>query len=497
MTCETPCKNCNRKGLPILFTRYAAAYSAQQKGMDALAALKPAHPLQTTPGKVAMKTALYNLRMLRAGYLYVHIERDADRCFADEWKGYVVHPHGYLTEFDLSTPGDAMPLVACSRDAALQANRSMVWVKDAKEVKKLWYMFNPDPVDHKHLFNVIAKDLPKYMQSFDVAGWTGGSTNQKDTVEPNKLDSQVVEFSALSSPALRSACEPLMYGLMGSNAQERGWGDYETQRATPQLDMASGAATGFEEMYTITVKQPDFAIAHGARLRKVAEFLKTGKGAVAACEDAIGIAQELGHLQSEAHTTYAHWQSQQAEGGFAKGVNNEWVLQTVVSAQSLQELVKKGAMARNDAELERLRHRYKQAGNPFSEGDTRREAEQERRDAEFARQQKLAQDAANKAGDAQFARLFDQSSAKTFVDGAHQPAYEKVEALRAAIGEDQGKWLTAEALLAVMGRYSDKDTHVVSVRSSPSLDDGEAACQSDVDDPPQVSVGHAPGGLSR
>jgi len=41
MPCATPCKNCDRKGLPILFVRYAAAYSAQTKGMNALKQLQP------------------------------------------------------------------------------------------------------------------------------------------------------------------------------------------------------------------------------------------------------------------------------------------------------------------------------------------------------------------------------------------------------------------------------------------------------------------------
>ncbi|MFS2167454.1 toxin VasX [Variovorax sp. Varisp62] len=75
MPCATPCKNCDRKGLPILFVRYAAAYSAQTKGMNALKPLQPMGQLQARPGGVSMQTALYNVRMLRAGYLYVRIER--------------------------------------------------------------------------------------------------------------------------------------------------------------------------------------------------------------------------------------------------------------------------------------------------------------------------------------------------------------------------------------------------------------------------------------
>ena len=57
MTCATPCENCDRKGLPILFTRYAAAYSSRVEGMTQLASMKPGGQLQSQPGSVDLKTA--------------------------------------------------------------------------------------------------------------------------------------------------------------------------------------------------------------------------------------------------------------------------------------------------------------------------------------------------------------------------------------------------------------------------------------------------------
>ncbi|MFS2167455.1 hypothetical protein, partial [Variovorax sp. Varisp62] len=51
------------------------------------------------------------------------------------------------------------------------ANSSMVWVRDAKNVTKLDYMFHPDPIDYEHLKKEIEPNLGKYMQGFDVAGW--------------------------------------------------------------------------------------------------------------------------------------------------------------------------------------------------------------------------------------------------------------------------------------------------------------------------------------
>jgi len=453
MTCESPCSNCNRTGLPILFTRYAAAYSVQEKGMAALRQLRPTGKLQAQPGGVTMETAQYNVRMLRAGYLYLLIEVAGEK----RWEGYAVHPHGYLTAFPVSAPETAKVHIACARDDR-PANASMVWVKDAKRVKKLWYMFHPDAVDYDHLKQKIEPNLVKYMQSFDVAGWVNGNTSQTDTCQPGQLNEQVVEFSALSTQAVRDACEPLMYGLMGSNAQERGWGNYEEQVEvrTPSTT-AMGDVTGFDDISIETRNRvgPTYEQAHGKRLGKMAEFLQTNKGVVAACNDAVGICQELGHLQSEAQATYGHWQVQQAVG-FGKGVSNEWVLQTTLNAQSLRDLVKKGAIQSVNAGYEES----KMFHAPLPHDPREREAALATRNANREYNKKRELDAAIEKIDGEFAKLFDQAAAKTFVDTAHQPAYDRLSALRDKLGTDQGHWLVSPAMLKEMGRYSNSDTKI-------------------------------------
>ncbi|MDP9914333.1 hypothetical protein J2W27_006473 [Variovorax boronicumulans] len=112
------------KGLPLLFTRYAAAYSTNAEGLAALDQLRPSGQLQSKPGNVPLEAARYGLRMLRAGFLYIRIKRPG---LTPEWSGYVVHPHGYLTAFDVKNPQDSKAHPACEVEMR-GANMSMVWV---------------------------------------------------------------------------------------------------------------------------------------------------------------------------------------------------------------------------------------------------------------------------------------------------------------------------------------------------------------------------------
>ncbi|WP_216076055.1 hypothetical protein, partial [Acinetobacter baumannii] len=78
---------------------------------------------------------------------------------------------------------------------------------------------------------------------FDVAGWANGNTSQPDTTQPGLLNGQVAEFAALANPKLIDALDPLLYGLMGSTPQERGWGDYQEEVSTPKMTL-DGYASG-------------------------------------------------------------------------------------------------------------------------------------------------------------------------------------------------------------------------------------------------------------
>lgn len=424
--------------------------------MAVLKQLSPTSQLQAKPGGVDMHTALYNVRMLRAGYLYVHIDRGPSICTEDEWKGYVVHPQGYLNEFDVFLPGKVEPKIACARDAR-QANNSMVWVRDAKRVKKLWYLFNPDPIDYEHLKNVIAPNPGKYMQSFDVAAWANGNTSQKDTMQPGVLNGQVAEFAALANSKLQDALDPLLYGLMGSTAKERGWGDYEEEVSYPQLS-PDGFATGFDETATIKRVGPTYEKAHGARLKQMADFLQKNKGAVVACDDAFGITQELGHLQPEVFTQFTYWQGSQAKK-FAPGVTNEWVYQTYIGGKNMMELVKKGAKEKTEKRIEAW-NEYLRREPPMIYRDTAtKQREEARRTAAITHNQQAERVKAAQAGDAEFKQYFDGGAALP-IETERATQYNNTLAAMAQLCKDQVAWLTSGSLHDALLRYPTKESKV-------------------------------------
>ncbi len=514
-TCPTPCANCNRKGLPLLFTRYGVAYSRDATHMAALKQLAPGGNLRAHPGGVALKNAAYNLRMLRPGYLYVHVKRSAP-VVADAWKGYVVHPHGYLSEFNIDAPAQAKPHKACAVDDR-PSNMSLVWVDAVKTVEKVYYVFSADPMDPEHFNATLKADPAKYMQAFDVSGWADGNKAQKDSTQPGQLNTQVMEFAALKSETVRDASESLLYGVMGSSLPEREWGQGEVARY-----WEVNGQRWFEELPSNAVVAQDGAQAverppkgkfwvmrgspvprdygnykgrHGSRLDKMAELLQAKGGAVVACEDSFGIAQELGHQQTEAAAGFPQWQIEHA-AGLGPKVSNEWAFQTAFVAQNMRETIKKGLVAKSEAHAKRaaeyvqktsltsqpMRHPNESTQEYFDRIETHRKA--------LVKSQKDFKEKQQKAGleemDNKWTELFDQQTADA-VTKARQSKLDETQALQNALGQDHVAWLGQDLHTRALALYNTSDKNVASRGGAVELAQAAALAISHVSD---NAVGH-------
>ena len=498
MHCATPCKNCDRKGLPILFTRYAAAYTSQVEGMAALKQLQPTGQLQAKPGGVTMATALYNVRMLRPGYLYVRIKRAG---LSREWTGYAVHPHGYLSEFAVACPQEAKANPACEVEIR-GANATMVWVTDAKRVESLHYLFHPDPLDYEHLIKEIEPNLLRYAQSFDAAGWAGGSTSQKDTCQPGQLNGQVMEFSALYAQTVLKVGNEQHYGLMGTTGAEREWGDYSEARfgrhfenvrheAKNQADVNhngvtdTGASGGLAiGPYVVEVLGARYGDKHGPRLRKIASSLGEQKGAVVACEDAIGIAQELSLHHLSAALPYVAWLKQVTGAG---SVTNQWKQAASESIKTIEGALYKRAMQMYDDETDRLervgevmsrRHPtpvgkilVPRADGGYSEVDVKeveakRKEELKQRIESRKSDRHLVSDVQSTSALAKTRAHYDPVERKKF-DDAHLEKIVERNSTMDRITEDLLKWIESETFFVkTLGRYN---------RAPSDIDSGDGA----------------------
>lgn len=469
MAHTTPCDQCAQTGLPILFTRYAAAYSATSEGKAALDALKPDGKLQAEPNQVALKTARYNLRMLRGGYLYLRMESVFR---TPEWLAFAVHPHGYLTRIDINHPKQTAAGVACKPNE-WGANRSLVWIKDAENITKLQFMFHPDPIDPDHLKTVIGKEPDKYMQTFKVSAWVKGATAQDDTLQPDQLDAKVLEFKALSGTALQDLASEQVFGLMGCSPGERQWGDWEEEVVTRMPLIFDDA--GRTEEFTEIVKhpQPGYSQVHGPRLLKMIEFLKAGEGAVVACEDPIGIAQELSMHHLTAAVPYVRWLHETD----AKGVSNQFKQAASASISTIRQGLRKAVMSMYDRQTEMFRRSAEAYLEPYpgamgtgtvkvrqpdgsfrdvsiAELNRQRSAEALQKADQRDRERAAHDKGAGEKAAAKISALCDNAALEAF-DTLHRGKIKARDDLMDSISADLQHWLAADGFIEkALGRYN-------------------------------------------
>lgn len=209
------CKVCQRHGLPILPLRRALVpRSANQ----------PARP---DTGQVDTQMGL---RTLRAGYLYVLL----DRTF---WQAYQVTPDGYLRQFNPYSPAPAneTPL----SDACVSANHdgpAAFLNIDTRKHTEAWLAFASDPWPARVLDAYKAGRAPERFQKLDLASArdTPGSVGLAMKAESLQVDKQVYEYQPQT--------QPHHWPPTPMNTLQPGWRFYEhpPQAATPAFDSVHG-----------------------------------------------------------------------------------------------------------------------------------------------------------------------------------------------------------------------------------------------------------------
>ncbi|KAA6125193.1 T6SS effector BTH_I2691 family protein [Cupriavidus cauae] len=193
---ESKCPFCDKQGLPILPVRYAigrADKAIDQKnrapGVPALASGFGGDVLSIP---LPEDSAMYTLRMLREGFLYVFNEKRGT------WSAYVVTEDGYLYEFDFNDPFPVLPAdikFSCTRKGDNIIARCIT-VADAQSAGRIWLGFSEvlwtDSIKSLHKSQAWRE---KHMRCIDLQAWRAGS-GQAHTAQLSEVDKLVAEYSA-------------------------------------------------------------------------------------------------------------------------------------------------------------------------------------------------------------------------------------------------------------------------------------------------------------
>lgn len=209
------CKACQRKGLPILPLRHALVPRSRDE--------------QTRPDTVQTDTRM-GLRTLRAGYLYVLLDRSI-------WQAYQVTPDGYLRQFNPYEPAPANE--AALSDACVSAHHdgpaSFLNI-DTDKHTTAWLAFASDPWPASVLDGYKAGRAPERFQKLDLASARDNpaSVGLAMNTENLQVDKQVYEYQAHKTAASSA--------VLALNPPVKDWRFYEhsQQVHTPSFSSVYG-----------------------------------------------------------------------------------------------------------------------------------------------------------------------------------------------------------------------------------------------------------------
>lgn len=138
------CNACTRKGLPILPLRHAVVSRS------------PEDP-------IALSNTRMGIRTLRAGYLYVLLDRLV-------WQAYQVTPDGYLRQFNPDAPPAANETLLCDACTSAEHDAPASFLNiDTQKYSQAWLAFASDPWPRSILDRYKQGHMPERFRKLDLA----------------------------------------------------------------------------------------------------------------------------------------------------------------------------------------------------------------------------------------------------------------------------------------------------------------------------------------
>lgn len=267
----SPCVSCKRS-LVILPLRYGVVSGQDRSLVERLAPVLPAHlgKKLTLP----LTHSRYAVRSLREGYVYVLVQRMGKKYSCES--AYRVHDTGLLQPIFPYDPGLPVGGVAALGGWTLT-------VGDPDDVDEARLLFTPDPLSRDMLDRYLEVNLERErLQKFDLRTLANSCGIFPDAVTPSQVDSVVAEFLAGDDAAAKALLE---------------------KQAFPPFRNAIAPGESPKDMDSV--------------YRNALDSLMEGKGIAVVLDDPIGIVQELNAWRNDAIEITLPWLKTEDEHGIS------------------------------------------------------------------------------------------------------------------------------------------------------------------------------------
>ena len=267
----SPCVSCKRS-LVILPLRYGVVSGQDRSLVERLAPALPAHLGKKLT--IPLTYGRYAVRSLREGYLYVLIKRMGRKYSCES--AYRVHDTGLLQPILPYEPGLSVSGVAALGGWTLT-------VGDPEDVDEARLLFTPDPLSRDMLDRYLEVNLDREsLQKFDLRTLANSCGIFPDAVTPSQVESVVAEFRAGDDAAAKALLE---------------------KQAFPPFRSAIAPGDSPRDMDTV--------------YRNALDSLMEGRGVAVVLDDPIGIVQELNAWRNDSIEVMLPWLKTEDEHGIS------------------------------------------------------------------------------------------------------------------------------------------------------------------------------------
>ncbi|SFD50705.1 T6SS effector BTH_I2691 family protein [Pragia fontium] len=263
------------------------------------------HQLGQGVAELSLQSAEYNVRMLRAGYLYILVEKQEGEA---SWRAFQVTKEGALFESDPKDMKEDFPEFSCDMNTD-GVNAACVAFEKIATIKALYLLFNPNILTERKLdyYKTIGKSTLQCIVP-------QAKSQQPHAIAPDDLPKQVAEFSLsalFNTPFYQGAIQEYRSYLSLADGQR---GDTFTALKTFVAHSVYEEESALQTLsaYTNQLYPMEKFMDSLGRYQGLVSQLEKHNGIGFVLHDPIGITQELCNWRNDAvESTIQPWLEQE------------------------------------------------------------------------------------------------------------------------------------------------------------------------------------------